>query len=130
MVWPEDSISQLLGCLEHLQTGALSMVTSVWRTENNHRGISQGSMADDVARTLVFGLKILVEQLAGEPVHCREEETNCLVLSTRAGHGESSSIGVQNTQIKTSSDSLSPRDKLVVNNSLAVVETHKHCLHF
>jgi hypothetical protein len=42
----------------------------------------------------VFGLKILVQQLPGEPVHCREEETNCLVLSTRAGHGESSSIGV------------------------------------
>ena len=42
MVWPEDSMSQLLGCLEHLQTGALSMVTSVWGTENNHRGIRVG----------------------------------------------------------------------------------------
>jgi len=93
VVWPEDSISQLLGCLKHLQTGALSMVTSVWGTENNHRGINQGSRADDGARTLVFGLNILVQQLPGEPVHCREEETNCLVPSTRAGHGESSSIG-------------------------------------
>ena len=87
-------MSQLLGCLEHLQTGALSMVTSVWGTENNHRGLNQGSRADDGARTFVFGLKILVHQLPGEPVHCREEETNCLVLSTRAGHGESSSICV------------------------------------
>jgi len=49
---------------------------------------------DDGARTLVFGLKILVQQLPSEPVHCREEETNCLVLSIQAGHGESSSIGV------------------------------------
>ena len=105
-------MSQLLGCLEHLQTGALSMVTSVWGTENNHRGINQGSRADDGARTLVFGLKFLVQQLPGEPVYCREEQTNCLVLSTRDGHGESSSIGVQNTQIKTSCDSLSLRDKL------------------
>ena len=69
------------------------MVTSVWGTENNHRGLNQGSRADG-ARTLVFGLKILIQQLPGEPVHCREEETNCLVLSTWAGHGESSSIGV------------------------------------
>jgi len=81
-------MSQLLGCLEHLQTGALSMVTSVWGTENNH------SRADDGARTLVFRLKILVQQLPGEPVHCHEEETNCLGLSTRAGHCESSSIGI------------------------------------
>jgi len=87
-------MSQLLGCLEHLQTAALSMVTSVWGIENNHRGINQGIRADDGARTLVFGLKSLVQQLPGEPVHCREEETNCLVLSTRAGHGKSSSIGV------------------------------------
>jgi len=87
-------MSQLLGCLEHLQTGALSVVTSVWRTENNHRGINQGSRADDGARTLVFRLKIPVLQLPGEPVHCREEETNCLVLSTQARHGEFSSIGV------------------------------------
>ena len=42
----------------------------------------------------LLGLKILLQQLAGEPVHCREEETNFLVLSTLAGHGESSSIGV------------------------------------
>ena len=83
-------MSQLLGCLEHLQTGALS----VWGTENNHRGINQGIKADDGARTLVFGLKIHVQQLPGELVHCREEETNCLVLSTRTGHGESSSIDV------------------------------------
>jgi hypothetical protein len=34
-------MSQLLRCIEHLQTGALSMVTSVWGTENNHRGINQ-----------------------------------------------------------------------------------------
>jgi len=129
VVCSENSMSQLLGCLEHLQRGALSMVTSVWRTENNHKVISQGSRADDWARTLVFGLKIRVQQLPGEPVHCREEETNCLVLSTRAGHGESSSIGVPEHS-KTSSDSLFLRDKLVVNNSLAVVETHKHCLHF
>ena len=94
VVWPEDSMSQLLGCLENLQTGALSMVTSVWGTKNNHRGINQGSRADDGARKIVFGLKILVQKLPGEPVHCREEETNCLVLSTRAGYGESSSIGV------------------------------------
>jgi hypothetical protein len=40
-------MSQLLGCLEHVQRGALSMVTSVWRTENNHRRINQGSRADD-----------------------------------------------------------------------------------
>ena len=73
MVWPKDSVSQLLGCLEHLQIGALSMVTSVWGTENNHRGISQGSRADDGARTLVFGQKILVQQLPSEPVHCRAE---------------------------------------------------------
>ena len=66
-------MSQLLGCLEHLQTGALSMVTSVWGTENNHRGINQGSRTVDGARTLVLGLKILVQQLPGEPVHCREE---------------------------------------------------------
>jgi len=36
-------MSQLLGCLEHLQRGALSMVTSVWGTGNNHREINQGS---------------------------------------------------------------------------------------
>jgi len=87
-------MSQLLGCFEYLQAGALSMVTSVWGTENNHREINQGSRADDGARTLVFGLKILVKQLPGEPVHCPEEEANCLVLSSRAGHGESSSTGV------------------------------------
>jgi len=87
-------MSQLLGCLEHLQTGALSMVTSVWGIENNDRGINQGSRVDDGARTPVFGLKIIVQQLPSEPVHCREEETNCLVLSTRAGHGKSSSVGV------------------------------------
>jgi len=104
------------------------MVTSVWGTENNHRGINQGSRADDGARTLVFGLKILVQQLPGEALHC-EEETNCLVLSTLAGHDKSSSIGVPQHS-KTSSDSLSLRDKLVVNKSLAVVEKHKHCLHF
>jgi len=69
-------MSQLLGCLELLQTGALSMVTTVWGIENNHRGINQGSQADDGAHTLVFGLKILVQQLPGEPVHCGEEETN------------------------------------------------------
>ena len=101
VVWPEDSMSQLLGCLEHLQTGALSMVTSVRGTENNHRGINLGSRADNGARTLVFGLKILVQQLPGEPVHCREEEANCLVLSTRAGHGESSSIGLPEHSDKT-----------------------------
>ena len=50
-------MTQLLGCLEHLQTGALSMVTSVWGTENNHGGINQGSRADDGARTLVFRAK-------------------------------------------------------------------------
>ena len=66
-------MSQLLGCLEHLQTGALTMVTSVWGTKNNDRGINQGSRADDGACTLVFGLKILVQQLPGEPVHCREQ---------------------------------------------------------
>jgi hypothetical protein len=81
VVWPEDLMSQLLGCLEHLQKGALSMVTSVWGTENDHGRINQGSRADDGARTLVFGLKILVQQLPSEPVHCREE-TNCLVPST------------------------------------------------
>ena len=70
------------------------MVTSVWGTENNQRVINQGSRADDGARALVCGLKVLVQQLPGEPVHCREEGTNCLVLSTRAGHGKSSSIGV------------------------------------
>jgi len=70
------------------------MVTSVWGTENNHGGINQGSRADDGARTLVFGLKILLQQLPGELVHCREEETNCLVLSTGAGRSESSFIGV------------------------------------
>ena len=85
-------MSQLLGCLEHLQTGTLSIVTSVWATGNNHRAINQESRADDGARTLVFG--ILVHQLPGEPVHCREEETNYLVLITRAGQGESSSTGV------------------------------------
>jgi len=36
------------------------MVTSVWRTEYNHRRINQGSGVVDEARTLVFGLKILV----------------------------------------------------------------------
>jgi len=106
------------------------MVSSVWGTQNNHRGINQGSRVDDGACTLVFGLKTLVQQLPGEPVHCCEEETNCLVLSTRAGHGESSSTGVPEHSNKNSSDSLSLSDKLVVNNSLAVVETHKHCLHF
>ena len=65
MAWSEDSIAQLLGCLEHLQIGALSMVTSVWGIENNHRGINQGSRVDDGARTLVFGLKIIVQQLPG-----------------------------------------------------------------
>jgi len=94
VVWPEDLMSQLLGCLEHLQTGALSIVSTVWGTENNHMTINQWSREDDGARTFVFGLNILVQQLPGEPVHCRKEETNCLVLSTRAGHGESSSIGV------------------------------------
>ena len=64
------------------------MVTSIWGTKTNHRGIIQGSRADDGARTHVFGQKILVQKLPGEPVHCREEETNCLVLSTRAGHDE------------------------------------------
>ena len=49
---------------------------------------------DDGTRTLVFVLNILVQKLPGELVHCREEETNCLVLSTLVGHGESSSIGV------------------------------------
>jgi len=39
-------MSQLLGCLEHLQKGALSMVTSVWGKENNHRVINQWSRAD------------------------------------------------------------------------------------
>ena len=52
------------------------MVTSVWGIENNHRGINQGSTVDDGACTLVFELKILVQQLTGEPVHCRKEETN------------------------------------------------------
>jgi hypothetical protein len=33
VVWPEESISQLLECLEHVKTVALSMVTSVWGTE-------------------------------------------------------------------------------------------------
>jgi hypothetical protein len=47
VVWPEDSMSHLLGCLEHLQRGTLSMVTSVWGTEYNHRVINQGSRADD-----------------------------------------------------------------------------------
>jgi hypothetical protein len=47
VAWPEDSMSQLLGWLAHLQRGALSMVTAVWGTENNHRGINQGSRADD-----------------------------------------------------------------------------------
>ena len=106
------------------------MVTSVWGTENNHRGINQGSRADDGARTLFFWeLKMFVQQLPGEPVHCHEEETNCLALSTRAGYGESSSVGVPEHS-KTTSDSLSLRDKLAVNNSPTVVETHKHCLHF
>jgi hypothetical protein len=40
-------MSQLIGCLENLQRDALSMVTSVWGTENNHSGINQGSRADD-----------------------------------------------------------------------------------
>jgi len=70
------------------------MVTSVWGTENNHRRINQGSRVDDGAHTLVFRLKILVQQLTGEPVHGREEETNFLVLRTQAGHGDSSSIGI------------------------------------
>ena len=69
------------------------MVPSVWGTENNHRGINQGSRADDGACTLVFRLKSLVQQLPGEPVRCHEE-INCLVLSTLAGYSESSSIGV------------------------------------
>jgi len=68
------------------------MVTSVWETENNHKGINHGSRADDGAHTLIFRLKILVQQLLGELVHCLEEETNCLVLSTRAGHGESGTL--------------------------------------
>jgi len=51
-------MSQLLGCLEHLQTSALSMVTSAWGTEYNNRGVNQGSRVDDGARTLVFGIKI------------------------------------------------------------------------
>jgi len=93
VVLPEGSMSQLLGCLEHLQTGALSMVTSVWGMENNHRGINQGSRADDAARTLVFGLKILVQQLPGEPVHCREEETNCLVPSSLGVPEHSNNLG-------------------------------------
>ena len=83
-------------------------------------GINLGSRADGGARTLVFGLKILVQQLPDEPVHC-EEETNCLVPSTRAGHNESSSIGVPE-HTKIFSDSLFLRDKLAVNNSHAVVE--------
>ena len=65
VVRPEDSMSQLLGCLQHLQTGVLSMVTSVWGTENNYRGINQGSREDGGARPLVFGVKILVQQLPG-----------------------------------------------------------------
>jgi len=47
VVWPKDSMSQLLGYLEHLQRGTLSMVTSVWGTGNNHRGINRGSRVDD-----------------------------------------------------------------------------------
>jgi len=87
-------MSRLLGCLEHLQTGALSIDSTVWGTENNHITINQCCRADDGARTFVFGLNILVQELPSELLFCREEETNCLVLSTRAGHGESSSIGV------------------------------------
>ena len=44
------------------------MVTSVWGIENNRRGINQGISADDGARKLVFGLKIPVQLLPGEPV--------------------------------------------------------------
>ena len=93
VVWPKDSISQLLGCVEHLHKDALSKLTSICGTYTNNRGIIQGSRADDGVCTLVFELKILVQQLPGNPVHCREEETKCLVLSTRAGHVESSSKG-------------------------------------
>jgi len=57
-------------------------------------GINQGSRVDDGACALVFGLNILAQQLPGEPMHCHEQETNCLMLCTRAGHGESSSIGI------------------------------------
>jgi len=39
-------MSQLLGCLEHLKRGALSMITSVWGTENNN-GINQGNRGDN-----------------------------------------------------------------------------------
>ena len=56
-------MSQPLPYLERLQTGALSVATSVWGTENNHRGINQGSRADDGACTLVFGLKFLVQDV-------------------------------------------------------------------
>jgi hypothetical protein len=35
-------MSQLLGCFEHLQISSLTMVTSVWGTENIHSGINQG----------------------------------------------------------------------------------------
>jgi len=62
--------------MSYLQTGTLSMVTSVWGKENNHKVINQGSRADDGARTLVFRLKIIVQQLPSELVHCREEESN------------------------------------------------------
>jgi len=37
----------------------------VWGTENNYRGINQGSREDGGAHTLVFGVKILVQQLPG-----------------------------------------------------------------
>ena len=60
MVWPEDSASQLLGCLEHLQTGALQLKLQFGEQKIITGGINQGSRADDGERTLVFGLKILV----------------------------------------------------------------------
>jgi len=52
-------MSQLLGCLEHLETGALSKVSSFWGKENNHRRINLWSRADDGARTFVSGQKFL-----------------------------------------------------------------------
>ena len=55
MVWPEDSMSQLLGYLEHLQRGALLMVTSVWGTENNHRGINQGKKKTTIIQVTTGG---------------------------------------------------------------------------
>ena len=46
LVWLKHSMSQKFGCLENLQTGTLSMVTSVWGTKNIHRGIYQGCRAN------------------------------------------------------------------------------------